>query len=235
MNKNIPPKIFFEDPHLLVLSKPAGMLSQGDESGDENLVDWLRQYLGRNYVGLVHRLDRNTSGIMVVAKRTKAAGRLTEALQKGAIRRIYLAWLEGKLEKPQTWKHWLVKNSQTNEVRAVKAGHPEAKEAILSVTPVEQCIFKEEPLTLAEFVLETGRSHQIRVQSAAAGFPVVGDPKYGKPNRNLSSLFKRPALHSCRIIFPHPMSQEIMSYEAELPQDFRQAAEVFQKVNKPHV
>src|SRR6185312_17156504 len=87
------PKILFEDQHLIVLSKPAGLLSQGEKTGDENLVDWLRTYLGRPYVGLVHRLDRNTSGIMVVAKRTKSAQRLTDALQKGDLHRSYLGWV----------------------------------------------------------------------------------------------------------------------------------------------
>src|SRR6476646_8222582 len=93
---HLTPKIIFEDPNLIVLSKPAGLLSQGEHKGDPNLVDWLRIYLGRPYVGLVHRLDRNTSGIMVVAKRTKAAQRLTEQLQSGKLERTYLAWLEGK-------------------------------------------------------------------------------------------------------------------------------------------
>src|SRR4051812_21602955 len=103
------PKILFEDPHLLVLDKPAGLLSQGEKTGDENLVDWLRQYLGRPYVGLVHRLDRNTSGVMVIAKRTKSASRLTEALQAGKIDRSYLAWVEGRLERPVRWEHYLWK------------------------------------------------------------------------------------------------------------------------------
>ena len=101
------PKIIYEDTHLVVLSKPAGLLSQGEKTGDINLVDWLRDYFGRHYVGLVHRLDRNTSGIMVVAKRTKAAQRLTLALQKGELNRIYRAWLIGTLSQPVRWKHFL--------------------------------------------------------------------------------------------------------------------------------
>ena len=223
------PKILFEDPHLIVLSKPAGMLSQGDHSGDGSLVDWLRNYFGRNYVGLIHRLDRNTSGIMVVAKRTKAASRLSEALQKGEIRRTYWAWLEGNLSEPRIWRHWLAKNEKTNEVKAVASSHPEAKEAILNVSPKEHAEFKNQPLTLAAFVLETGRSHQIRVQSAQENFPIVGDPKYGKSSKALTALFDRPALHSREIIFPHPMSQQILKYQAELPLDFKKAAASFQK------
>ena len=93
------PKIIFEDKNIIVLDKPAGLLSQGDISGEKNLVDWLRRLLGRHYVGLVHRLDRNTSGIMVVAKRTKAAKRLSASLQEGQLNRIYLAWIIGNLKK----------------------------------------------------------------------------------------------------------------------------------------
>src|SRR6476620_8069363 len=107
------PKIIFEDQHLIVLSKPAGLLSQGEHKGDENLVDWLRAYLGRPYVGLVHRLDRNTSGLMVVAKRTKSAQRLTDSLQKGDLERTYLAWLVGNLKETVQWQHSLVKDPKT--------------------------------------------------------------------------------------------------------------------------
>ena len=233
MHPNQQPEIIFEDAHLLVLSKPAGMLSQGDHSGTGSLVDWLRSYFGRNYVGLIHRLDRNTSGIMVVAKRTKAASRLTASLQKGDIKRTYWAWLEGDLKQSnQIWKHYLAKNSKTNEVSVVKSNHPQAQEAILKVLPLVHVLFKNQTLTLAEFVLETGRSRQIRVQAMAEGYPIAGDPKYGKPNKFLSAIFERPALHSREIVFPHPMSGEIMKYQAELPLDFKKAASLFQKSGK---
>jgi len=213
------PGILFEDVHLIVIDKPAGLLSQGEKTGDENLVDWLRAYLGRNYVGLVHRLDRNTSGIMVVAKRTKAAQRLTQALQDGRLHRSYLAWLVGTLPAPARWSHRLEKNERTNLVRVVKKGdqaYDRAKEAVLDVKPVETGVWQGHPLTLAELVLETGRSHQIRVQAAAEGLPLLGDRKYG---RELG--FTRVALHSHRLTFPHPMSGEEMSFEAPLPQDLR--------------
>src|SRR3954468_14683249 len=106
------PRILFEDTHLIVLAKPAGLLSQGEHTGGENLVDWLREYLGRPYVGLVHRLDRNTSGIMIVAKRTKSANRLTEALREGALEREYLAWVEGACEPGREFRgeHRLLKD-----------------------------------------------------------------------------------------------------------------------------
>src|SRR4051812_9423392 len=156
------PAILFEDTHLIVLNKPAGLLSQGEHTGDKNLVDWLREYLGRPYVGLVHRLDRNTSGAMVVAKRTKSAQRLTDALQSGKLCRSYLAWVEGDLTKEVKWKHFLLKDEKKNIVRAVREGTPHAQMAALSGKPVRSANYDGKKLTLMEFVLETGRSHQIR-------------------------------------------------------------------------
>lgn len=209
-NSPLSPKILFEDTHLLVLSKPSGLLSQGEKTGDPNLVDYLRAYLGRPYVGLVHRLDRNTSGLMVVAKRTKSAQRLTESLQKGDLVRTYLAWLIGTLSAPVQWKHQLEKNTDTNTVRVVSRG---GKSAALTASPVASGHYGNTPLTLVRFQLETGRSHQIRVQAAYEKLPLLGDPKYG-PRQ---PLFERLALHSNQLQFPHPMSKEVLQFEDPLP------------------
>jgi 23S rRNA pseudouridine1911/1915/1917 synthase len=206
----------YEDQHLVVLSKPAGLLSQGEKTGDENLVDLLREHFGRNYVGLVHRLDRNTSGIMVVAKRTKAAQRLTDSLQSGELLRTYLAWIEGSLKTPENWKHALLKDERTNTVKVVTDKNREAKMAALQVRPLFEDLFKGSAVTLAEFVLETGRSHQIRAQSAHEKHPLLGDVKYGG-----APTFPRPALHSYHLEFPHPMSKEILKFTAPLPDDFK--------------
>ncbi len=225
MAANLQPRILFEDTHLLVISKPAGLLSQGEKSGEANLVDWCREYFGRNYVGLVHRLDRFTSGLMVVAKRSKAAERLTDALQKGELVRIYHAILEGELKEPAEWRHWLKKDPATNTSAVVRAGTSGAKEATLHVRPLGiRKTAGDSPapsrlLTLAEFRLETGRSHQIRVQASAMGLPLLGDSKYGARFRELG--LDRPALHSARMEFPHPMTKEILRFTDELPSDLR--------------
>jgi len=214
------PRIIFEDTHLIVLSKPAGLLSQGEVTEAPNLVDWLRGYLGRHYVGLVHRLDRNTSGLMVIAKRTKAAARLTAALQEGRLKRAYRAWLVGELRGGACWRHHLIKDEKRNQVSVVKSEAGDAKAAVLNVEPVGKGLWKGHGLTLAGLCLETGRSHQIRVQAAAEGLPVLGDVKYGpyiKESWNAS--FGRPALHSSSIEFPHPMSGEILKFEDDLPSD----------------
>ena len=217
------PIIIFEDKNLIVLSKPAGLLSQGEITGDHNLVDWLRGYFGRAYVGLLHRLDRNTSGIMLVAKRSKAAERLTRDLQDGKIFRSYLGWVEGHLGEPGKeirWRHSLLKDSRQNLVRVIPLSSAEktkeAKEAILVATPLQYSVWNSRPVTLVQFVLETGRSHQIRVQSAYEKHPLLGDPKYGRKTID----FPRPALHSHRMSFEHPISHEKMEFEAPYPDDF---------------
>ncbi len=208
-------KTIFEDPHLIVLSKPAGLLSQGEHRGEQNLVDLLRVYWNRNYVGLIHRLDRNTSGIMIVAKRTKSAQRLTHALQIDQIQRTYLAWIEGTLLKKATWKHQLEKNTRINQVSVVTHG---GKPSVLTAAPIRLGLWRQAPVTLTEFRLETGRSHQIRVQSSYEGHPLLGDHKYGAHR----SEFPRVALHSFRLVFPHPMTGDILTFEDPLPPDMIQ-------------
>ncbi|MDP3921559.1 MAG: RluA family pseudouridine synthase [Candidatus Omnitrophota bacterium] len=215
--KTLSPNILFEDSHLMVLSKPAGLLSQGEIKGDPNLVDWARQYLGRHYVGLIHRLDRNTSGLMLVAKRTKAARRLTDALQAGQICRTYLGWVLGPMKSAVRWSHCLAKDERKNQVRVLAKSGERGKSAVLSAKPVASGRWKGQAITLVAFNLETGRSHQIRAQAAYEGFPILGDSKYGAPKN-----FPRPALHSAQISFPHPMTKEAMSFRDELPVDMKE-------------
>ena len=216
-----PFRVLFEDQHLLVLSKSAGLLSQGDISGEPSLVDLLRVHFGRNYVGLIHRLDRNTSGLMVVAKRSKSAERLSEQLQNGTLVRNYHAILFGTLPlgKIEKWEHTLLKNEKTNEVKVVKAGTSGGKNAILRVEAKKNFLHPKthDPLTLAFFSLETGRSHQIRTQSAASRYPLIGDSKYGSDKS--MALFPRPALHSCALSFVHPMTQEKIIFEERYSSD----------------
>ena len=153
---------------------------------------------------------------MVAAKRTKSADRLSEALRSGVLRREYLAWLSGNLPAAARWRHFLEKNERTNVVRVVKGG---GKEAILDVEPVAQGEYRGRALTLARFRLETGRSHQIRVQASFEGYPLLGDMKYGDRLPPELRVFGRPALHSALLEFPHPMTKELMRFEEELPAD----------------
>jgi 23S rRNA pseudouridine1911/1915/1917 synthase len=145
---------------------------------------------------------------MVVAKRTKSAQRLTKALQDGKICRAYLGLVEGTLAEQTRWSHWLLKDEEKNLVRVVKSGRAGAKEAVMTATPIETVEKFGAPVTLVKFVLETGRSHQIRAQTAHEGHPLVGDRKYGA-----KIPYPRPALHSAFLEFPHPMSGEVMKFE----------------------
>lgn len=207
--------IIFEDTHLIVLSKPCGLLSQGNEqSHNHHLVGMLRIYLGRPYVGLIHRLDRNTSGIMLIGKRTKSSQRLSKSLQQGKIKRTYLGWVIGKLPAQVTWEHFIEKDREKNKTKIVSPqvkNHAHLKNASLSAKAIRRAYWCGEIITLAEFELKTGRSHQIRVQSAHEGFPILGDLKYS------SYPFKRMALHSYSLEFPHPMSHKVMRFTAPLP------------------
>lgn len=184
------------------------MLSQGGDGGSAtNVVDWLRERWGRPFVGLVHRLDRNTSGLMVVAQRTKAARRLTESLQQGDIRRSYLGGVMGRIAQPGTWKHSLKKDSITNTVRV----HPSGSPAALSFRPLGSSEHHGQPITWVEFTLETGRSHQIRVQASHEGFPLLGDQKYG------GAPFERMALHSWKLEFPYPVQESRTLFFTDAP------------------
>lgn len=209
------PKVLFEDVHLIVIEKPAGLLTQGDRTGDDSVVEWARRRFGRPFVGLVHRLDRGTSGLLVVAKRTKSANRLTEALQSGKLERSYLAWVEGKIDEPKTWRHSLLKDEATNTVRVVPPGTVGSKRAELILEPQRHGSFGHQTVTLVRFTLQTGRSHQIRAQAKAEKHPLVGDLKYGSRVHA-----RRVALHSAELRFPHPMSGETLSFKSELPHDF---------------
>ena len=210
------PTIIFEDTHLLVLSKPAGLLSQGDISESENVVDWCREHFGRHYVGLVHRLDRNTSGLMVVGKRTKSAARLTKALQDRTLIRRYKAWVWGKVTEPRTWTHHLWKDEKQNKMFVDET---RGKKSVLHLTPLQESEYKGECITLCAFKLDTGRNHQIRVQAAYEGNSLLGDRKYG--NSLTDADFPRPLLHSVYLEFPHPMSHEVLTFEDELPADMK--------------
>lgn len=211
-----PPRILFEDTHLIVLDKPAGWLSQGEHTGEENLVDWLRAHVGRHYVGLVHRLDRNTSGIMVVAKRTKSAARLTESLQSGRLERTYLAWVMGTVAASVRWEHRLLKDEARNQVRVLSASERGGQSAVLTAEPRAVGVWGDRQVTLLEVRLETGRSHQIRAQAAHEGHALLGDAKYGGDGK-----FPRPALHSFELRFPHPMSGEALVFRVQVPEDMR--------------
>lgn len=207
--------IIYEDNHILVVVKPFNVPSQEDASKDSDMLTLLKEYLkekydkqGNVFLGLVHRLDRPTGGVMVFAKTTKAAQRLFDSITEGDFEKKYLVVLaDTPAEQRGRLHNYLYKDENKNMVSVVPMGVKGAKEAALDYKILE----KKEPLCLAEIRLYTGRSHQIRVQTAHIGCPVVGDVKYaGKKYVKSDHL----ALWSTEIKFTHPTKKEVMVFRA---------------------
>jgi 23S rRNA pseudouridine1911/1915/1917 synthase len=203
-------KILYEDNHILVVEKPPNMLSQGDCTGDADLLSLLKDDLkqrydkpGNVYLGLIHRLDRPVGGVMVFAKTSKAASRLSEQIRNGTFEKIYLAVVHGVPEKTTgTLEHYLIKDENTNTVSVVPPFCDNAKKAVLDYEVIERM----ENLSLVRINLRTGRSHQIRVQFATEGCPLFGDQKYGAAkNKHGQQL----ALWSSRIACIHPTLKQV--------------------------
>jgi 23S rRNA pseudouridine1911/1915/1917 synthase len=203
------------DNHLLVVHKPAGVLSQGDETGDPDLLSIARQWVkttfdkpGEAFLGLVHRLDRPVSGVMVFARTSKAAARLSDQFRRHAADKRYLALVEGELEGSGRRQDFLLKEDR--QVRIVDKSIPGGKLASLRW----EALAAGGGRTLVRVVLETGRSHQIRVQLAAMGSPIVGDLRYGAKTvldgRNL-------ALHAYALGLEHPTRKEAMQFVRRPP------------------
>jgi len=215
--------VLYEDNHLLVVEKPVNMLSQGDVTGDADLLSVLKDYIkekyrkpGNVYLGLVHRLDRPVGGVMVFARTSKAASRLSEQIRRGSFRKIYLAVIRGKSEKRGRLIHYLYKDNRTNRVFCYETPQYNAKEAVLEYEMLEcsdNCKTND-ILSLVKIDLITGRPHQIRVQFSCSGFPLYGDQKYGqhvnKPGQQL-------ALWSASIKFMHPTLREELVFKCFPP------------------
>ena len=209
--------ILYEDNHLLVLLKPQNIACCPDASGDDNLFDCASRYIkekynkpGNVFLGLVHRLDRPTGGVMVYAKTSKAAARLSEQLKSGGFEKKYLAVLCGNLSKKSgTLENYIRKNSVNNMVYVCTQTEEGAKFASLDYNVLEE----KGALSLAEIKLHTGRTHQIRVQMAAINAPVYGDMRYGGERAVKGKL----ALWAYSLTFPHPVTGEKMRFIAEPP------------------
>ena len=213
-------EIIFEDNHLLVINKPAGILVQGDATGDEPLSAKAAEYLrfkykkpGEAFVGVAHRIDRPVSGIVVLAKTSKALVRLNEMFRDNLMRKTYLA-LTGKPPTPETGTlvHWLVKDPVRNTTKAYPTRHPQGLRAELSYAllgpAANRYLLPVNPVT--------GRPHQIRVQLATGlGTPIVGDVRYGflAPLPDVSI-----ALHARQLELQHPVTKEQMTFVAPLPE-----------------
>jgi RluA family pseudouridine synthase len=209
------PTVLYLDNHLLVVAKPAGMLVQGDATGDTDLLTWGKAYLKRRFdkpgavfLGLVHRLDRPTSGVVALARTSKAASRLAAQFRAREPDKRYLALVEGRLDGAGEAEDWLAKDHR--RTRVVAPEHPAAKHARLRWQALET----DGQHSLVAVKLLTGRAHQIRVQLAALGHPLVGDFRYGTTTafdgRNL-------ALHAAALRVEHPTLRRPVAFRAPPP------------------
>ncbi len=215
-------KILYEDNHLLVVAKPAGLLVQGDRSGDVTLLDQAKEYLkvkyakpGNVYLGLVHRLDRNVSGAVILARTSKAAGRLSAQFRAGTITKSYLAIVAGNPpDGPQILHGWLAAKGDAHGVtRAAPEPFSGAKEAVLEYS-VRQ---RSQGRTLLDVHPVTGRRHQIRAQLAQAGWPLLGDVKYGARS---ALPQRRIGLHALGVVFQHPVREDELEIVCKPPVDW---------------
>jgi 23S rRNA pseudouridine1911/1915/1917 synthase len=215
MNSFSPDQILFEDNHLIAINKRAGQLVQGDKTGDACLADEIKAFLkvkynkpGNVFCGVIHRLDRPTSGVVIFAKTSKALERMNAQFREKLTDKSYVALVHGKLPNRDSLVHELRKNEQKNKSFVVDPG--KGKEARLSYNPIK--VF--DSYTLIEVNLETGRHHQIRCQLAHIGHPLRGDLKYGAKRSNEDGSI---CLHSAKLLFTHPITKESMCIAAELP------------------
>lgn len=204
--------VIYEDNHLLVVEKPINVPVQEDESKDEDFLSILKNYIkvkynkpGNVYLGLVHRLDRPVGGIMVFAKTSKCASRLSEQIRTKKFKKVYNAVCVGKIDDSGKLVDYLLKDRKKNIVKVDNSG----KECILYYKRLNY----KNNLSLVEINLETGRSHQIRVQLSNYGYPLYGDQKY---NKN-SKVGEQIALFAKSIEFYHPVSNEKLHFEIDLP------------------
>ena len=219
-------EVVYEDNHIIIVYKESGEIVQGDKTGDRPLSDIVKDYIKEKYqkpgavfLGVVHRLDRPVSGLVVFARTSKALTRLNNMFRDGEVHKTYWA-IVSKTEEERgemddsshTLEHWLVRNEKQNKSYAYDHEVPNSKKAILKY----RIIGHSDRYTLLEVNLLTGRHHQIRCQLAAMGCPIKGDLKYGAKRSNPDGSI---SLLSHRVEFIHPVSKERIVVESPLPND----------------
>lgn len=229
-------QIIYEDDDLLVINKPAGQVVHPDANHrDGTLVDELVKYcptikeavidlndpVSRARPGIVHRLDRETSGLLVVAKNRESLLKLQEFIRQNKMMKIYQALLYGRLDNERAVELNIVRSSRSD--RAMAVSYNQFGRNSLSIFRPIQCYqYQSDQLTLCEVEIKTGRTHQIRLHALSIGNPVIGDQMYcTKPSRNISKALNisRQFLHASKLSFPHPKTQKQLVFESRLPDD----------------
>lgn len=212
-------QVIYEDNHIIIVSKATGEIVQGDKTGDIPLSDTVKQYIkekyqkpGNVFLGVVHRLDRPVSGLVVFAKTSKALARLNEMFRVGDVHKTYWAIVKNRpAVEEETLTHWIVRNEKQNKSYAYDKEMKNSKKAVLHY----RLISSSTNYNLIEVQLFTGRHHQIRCQLAKIGCPIKGDLKYGAPRSNPDGSI---SLLSRHVEFVHPVSKEPISCDAPLPE-----------------
>ncbi|UKK50618.1 RNA pseudouridine synthase [Prevotella sp. E13-17] len=213
-------EVVYEDNHVIIVNKQSGEIVQGDKTGDRPLSDIVKDYIkekyqkpGEVFLGVVHRLDRPVSGLVVFARTSKALTRLNKMFAEGQVHKTYWALVQGCPEKEEDMlTHWLTRNEQQNKSYAYQREVPRSKKAQLEY----RVLSRGDNYSLVEVQLMTGRHHQIRCQLSAIGCPIKGDLKYGAKRSNADGSI---SLQSHRVEFVHPVSKQLISVEAPLPSD----------------
>ena len=213
-------RVLYEDNHLIIVNKAPGEIVQGDKTGDVPLSELVKQYIKEKYakpgavfLGVVHRLDRPVSGVVVFARTSKALARLNAMFREGRVRKTYHAITAARPPADEgTLVHWLVRNERQNKSYAYAGEKPGAKRAVLDY----RLVGASERYYLLAVALHTGRHHQIRCQLAAMGCPIRGDLKYGAPRSNPDGSI---SLHARSVAFEHPVTHAEVSVTAPYPPD----------------
>lgn len=219
--------VLYEDNHVIIVNKAPGEIVQGDKTGDRTLADDVKDYIKEKYakpgavfLGVVHRLDRPVSGVVVFARTSKALARLNEMFRTGGVRKTYHAIVpavaqnalaaDGRVGEWRTLENWLTRNERQNKAYVHASEVPGSKRAVLDY----RAIGRGDRYALLEVRLHTGRHHQIRCQLATAGMPIKGDLKYGAPRSNPDGSI---SLHARHIAFEHPVSHQPIDVTAPYP------------------
>ena len=212
--------VVYEDNHVIIVNKSSSEIVQGDKTGDKPLSETVKEYIkeayakpGNVFLGVVHRLDRPVSGVVLFARTSKALPRLNDMFRNGEVRKTYWAIVKDAPPQPSgTLEHWLVRNEKQNKSYAYDREVPNSKKAILNY----RVIGSSDNYYLLEVDLKTGRHHQIRCQLAKMGCPIKGDLKYGAKRSNPDGSI---SLHARSISFTHPVSKQPIEAVAPVPED----------------